>query len=219
MQVRIRSVQKLISRSFVSVALMVSCQSIAFGLGSDHRSGDLPVTAQWTQAIYQALNQPFRIHGFWVNSTDVLFYEGSAEKLCKMLSELHKEIGDDLVVVIHPGRGQARSPWSTQPVGAADWSVTMSGDFTAQRAKAAQTGDNKQILPERGADPSKPIDLPIAADEVVRGWKEPACTVDIWLGTQLDPTKLDLPEGIDFRSGCGIDESIRLHHVVDPQAR
>ena len=101
---------------------------LAFGMGADHSPGDLPLHEGWPAGVYDIVNQANRVHGFWVNSSDILFYQGSHAELHKMIRECAAAPNVNLVIVLHAGSGVAESPWSKQPVGPADWSVTIYGD-------------------------------------------------------------------------------------------
>lgn len=96
-------------------------------MGADHQDGDLPVNTQWAEGLYEAVNQKHRIHGFWVNWTDVLFYQGDNDRLQSMVTQLDQVPDISVQVVIHAGKGRAISPWSEQPKGHADWSVVIVG--------------------------------------------------------------------------------------------
>lgn len=121
------------TRSFV-VLLLTACiyPPIGFSMGSDHPPGDLPHRDRWSGKLYETLNQDFRVHGFWVNSSDTLFYQGDAEKLNKMLQSIAAESCVELTVILHPVVGLAESPWSKKPVAKTDWSV-MIGDGSVDK--------------------------------------------------------------------------------------
>ncbi|MEX0791742.1 MAG: hypothetical protein WD045_01300 [Pirellulaceae bacterium] len=104
-------------------------QAACFVLGGDHPEGDL-LTRQpgWPDGVREVLNSPLRNHGYWVNSNDVLFYQGTPKQLQEMLSALDKSPDAHLSVIIHAGKGVAKSPSAKEPVGPADWSVHVHGD-------------------------------------------------------------------------------------------
>lgn len=97
-------------------------------MGSDHSEGNLPRQDGWSKELHDAINQPFRVHGFWVNSTDTLFYVGKTQKLNEMVRQIAKTDAAMVKVVLHPDSGVAQSPWSKKAVGPADWSVTVAGE-------------------------------------------------------------------------------------------
>ncbi|MEM8671379.1 MAG: hypothetical protein AAGG48_27915 [Planctomycetota bacterium] len=97
------------------------------GLGADHKPGKLPPHDSWPEGIYNAVNQPHRVHGYWVNWSDTFFYRGSNEKLQEMAQKLSETKLTKTEVVLHAASGVAESPWSEKPVDSADWSVTVTG--------------------------------------------------------------------------------------------
>lgn len=113
---------------FPFFAFLLSTPALCYGLGADYQPGDLPLHNTWPSGFYDAVNQPQRVHGFYVNFSDCLFYQGSHLDLKKMTQKLAKAKGTTTEVVLHAGKGVAKSPWSKQPVDTADWSVTLAGD-------------------------------------------------------------------------------------------
>ena len=110
------------------IALFVFAPAVCFGMGADHEPGDLPRHHAWVDGIHDAVNQPCRVHGFWINWSDTLFYKGSNAELRKMTKKLANARGTTTEVVVHAGKGIAKSPWSKKPVDTADWSVTIAGN-------------------------------------------------------------------------------------------
>ena len=60
-------------------ALALSCWAFttteAFALGSDHPKGPVAGNELWPEGLKDLANRPDRVHGFWVNETDVFFYD------------------------------------------------------------------------------------------------------------------------------------------------
>ena len=108
--------------------LLVVAPAICFGMGADHRPGNLPAHDGWGKGVYEAVNRPNRVHGFWINSSDTLFYKGSNADLQKMAGLLSQSESVKVEVILHAGKGEAKSPWSKNFVDNADWSVTIGGD-------------------------------------------------------------------------------------------
>jgi len=102
--------------------------NLCLAMGSDHKSGNLPPHDGWPTGVYDAVNKPNRVHGYWINSSDTLFYKGSNAELQEMTHKLTQAKGAKAEVALHAGTGVARSPWSKDRIDAADWSVTISGD-------------------------------------------------------------------------------------------
>lgn len=108
--------------------LFMVAPAICFGMGADHKPGNLPAHDGWGKGVYEAVNRPNRVHGFWINSSDTLFYKGSNDDLQKMADSLSQTQGVKVEVILHAGQGEAKSPWSKKTVDNADWSVTIAGD-------------------------------------------------------------------------------------------
>lgn len=97
------------------------------GAGGNHTKGDLPINEGWLPGSYKVVNLPSRVHGYWANSSDVLFYRAKTDVLNKMLAGLNRLPNAAVTVVLHPGKGTAKSPWSHQVHSEADWSLTIFG--------------------------------------------------------------------------------------------
>ena len=91
--------------------------------GADHEEGDLSPNSNWPAGLHAAVNQKNRVHGFWVNTTDVFFYRGGNREINSMIESLAAIKGVKARIILHAGAGKARSPWGTDR-GAANWSVT-----------------------------------------------------------------------------------------------
>lgn len=113
--------------SFVLLFILILSSSFALALGINHEPGDLPPRTSWPTGLYEAVNTPERVHGYWVNSSDKLFYEGDHIKLNQMIDKLASVPGVETEVVLHAGPGTAKTAYSLKSVGPADWSVTIGG--------------------------------------------------------------------------------------------
>ena len=170
--------------SLIYGLVMATVFSLAYS-GADHEPGDLPRQPNWPKGSYQWVNQPFRVHGYWVNFYDQFFYQQVNEELEKMVNGLARLPDVELRVILHAGKGQAKSPWSKAAVCPADWAVSFSGQFVP-------SDDGR---------------------ETVRLRKSQQVVVDIWTGGQVELGKLKLPAGVDLRSGGEIDNFIRQHEL------
>jgi hypothetical protein len=134
---------KMTLRAFSVLTLFafVFASSNLFGMGADHRKGDLPIHDGWGKGVYEAVNTSSRVHGFWINSSDTLFYRGANKCLEVMLQRLVDSPDSAVTVVIHAGKGMARSPWSKADVDLADWSVTISGKEAISKVQNQITVD------------------------------------------------------------------------------
>lgn len=110
---------------FLALALLALFSASAFGLGADHKKGELPPHDGWIKGTYEAVNLPCRVHGYWINSSDALFYQGDNAVLEQMLEQFAAIPDLKVRLILHSGKGIARSPWSKEDHGAADWQVTL----------------------------------------------------------------------------------------------
>lgn len=186
----------------VIAAFVMLCGSVAFGWGGHHGSCALPRNSQWPTGLYEALNKADRVDGYWINSSDRLYYEGNGASLNKMLWLLAalepRQIvapasGKDSttspitiqqgpfqpLLVIHAGKGVSKSPMSNSQSVPTDWSVYVS-DF--------------RILP---GEPGQ-----ACIDRTLR------IRVDVWLGGQLSLSQLDVPSEFSLESGGESDAAI-----------
>ncbi len=136
------------SLAVVAALVMSLVPKIAFGLGADHPN-DRPVFGadSWPEGLKELVNRPERVHGFFVNWSDVFFFAGDSDKLDEFLKAYAKLPGTNQKIVLRSGEGQASSPWDKAPRGiAADWKLyatplagqeikdgkVIGGNFTAQ---------------------------------------------------------------------------------------
>jgi hypothetical protein len=116
------------TRAYLAVltGLLVAA-SDGFSLGSDHPKGPVVQNPAWPAGLAELFNRAERVHGFWVNETDVFFYAGDTQAFNQFLEAYAKLPKTSLRVVIHAGAKNARSPWDKQdrdlPI---QWSLTSS---------------------------------------------------------------------------------------------
>src|SRR5215469_14260917 len=88
-----------------ALALLCSCFTAteALALGSDHPKGPVTGNELWPEGLKQLANRPDRVHGFWVNETDVFFYNGDSKKFNQFIDGYRQLQATVLRVVIHAG--------------------------------------------------------------------------------------------------------------------
>jgi len=121
--------------AFLFFLTFLLAPTLCLAMGSDHKSGDLPPHDAWPTGVYDAVNKPNRVHGYWINSSDTLFYKGSNAELQDMIRKLSQANGAKTEVVLHVGTGAAKSPWSKDRIDTADWSVIIYGDDAITRTQ------------------------------------------------------------------------------------
>jgi hypothetical protein len=167
---------------FFLFALALSCwvftTTEAFALGSDHPKGPVDGNAQWPEGLKDLINRKDRVHGYWVNETDVFFYDGDTLAFNQFMDGYSKLKNSALRVVIHPGVKKARSPWDKAerdtPVA---WSVTAS------------------------FSPLDEFGVQIAGGRFYT-------RVDVWLGSRVKLKELRIPASIEVVSGGEIEKFI-----------
>jgi len=89
--------------------------AIVWGLGADHPPGPIGGTGAWPQELKALVNTDNRVHGFFVNGEDILFFRGNTAKLNEFLTKYSKLQNVKHQVVLHPGELDVRSPWDKVP--------------------------------------------------------------------------------------------------------
>lgn len=163
-------------------------QGVALGLGADHPA-DRPVVGQndWPAGLAELLNADGRVGGFFVNASDWFFFQGDAKTFNAWLAKYATLKDTPLRLVLHPGRGTDRRPWSKEgetrlPV---DWQVDV-----INRQWTREAIEEKQ---------------PVKAGHDV--------TVHVFLGGQVRLDDLDVPLDVEVRSGGEIEEFV-AHHAA-----
>jgi hypothetical protein len=104
---------------FATFALLVP--TLAYGLGADHPAGPIR-NERWPAPLAELANAANRVHGYFVNSADVLFFRGDTPALNAFLATCARLPDTQLKVVLHPGKLDVRSPWDKHPRDLqADW--------------------------------------------------------------------------------------------------
>jgi len=115
---------KTILNISVLTFLLVAAPSQCFALGADHPKGALHKASHWPEGLAKLVNSPGRIHGYFVNATDVFFFTGNQESFAIFLQEYARMEGlTSRKIVIHPGLGRAKSPWQKDKGLKCDWKI------------------------------------------------------------------------------------------------
>jgi len=161
----------------IALLVLVGAAPSAYGMGGDHPE-DRPVggSPDWPQGVVKLANHGNRIHGFWVNATDFFFYDGNTDVLNAFLEQYAKVPDVEHQVVLHPGVGQAQSPW---------WPGEGKNPLACQW---------KLNVLRRGWHPDAPR-LP--------GKKGPqyVVTVEVYSGGGIDLAKVKIPAGVAVKAG------------------
>jgi len=152
--------------------------SEALALGSDHPQGPVAGNNLWPEGLKELVNRPDRVHGYFVNETDVFFYNGDSKALNEFLDGNSKLTNTALRVVIHAGTKKARSPWDK-----AERNIPVAWSFHAS------------------SSPLDGLSVPNAGGRFYT-------RVDVWLGSQVKLEELRIPANIEVISGGEIEKFI-----------
>ncbi|MCI0641739.1 MAG: hypothetical protein L0Y72_26300 [Gemmataceae bacterium] len=161
------------------LCILLSNSPKALALGSDHPKGPVGEASFWPKGLAELANLPQRVHGFWVNDTDVFFFAGDTAALNRFLADYAKLEKMTFQVVLHPGPKKARSPWDEQdrdiPV---DWKLYCN----------LRGGDQFDEKNAPGVMYSR---------------------VDVWLGRNISLDQLQVPANVDVVSGGEIERFVK----------
>ena len=171
-----------------SLLVLAAAATIALGLGADHPA-DRPVggSSGWPPALLDLVNSKGRVGGYFVNQFDSFFFQGDAKALAAWLERYAALPDTPLRLVLHPGRGDDRRPWSKPdekrlPV---DWRFDVNNRQWTREA----IEEKKPVKP--GYD----------------------VTVHVFLGGQVGLEDLDVPLAVSVESGGEVEEFIAHHQA------
>jgi hypothetical protein len=120
--------------------------ALAWGLGRDYPKGPIGVSG-WPAGLAELVNVDNRVHGFLVNSQDVIFFSGNTKALNDFLMKYSKLANTKLQLVIHTGKLEVRSPWDQAARDiAADWKLSTGlHDADAKRTAAGMFGTRVDV--------------------------------------------------------------------------
>jgi hypothetical protein len=124
-------------RSSCLLLLSLLLPAVAFGLGYDHEQGNLPLRESWPPGLYDVVNTPRRVSGYWINGSDTLYFAGDGTRLNRMINAISRIEELKTEIVLHPGPGTAKTAYLIKDIGPADWAVTISNPF------ATGTGEHR----------------------------------------------------------------------------
>jgi hypothetical protein len=183
---------RLFRFAVVTALVVLALPSFLMALGGDHPDGNVDKASYWTEGMLELANRKDRVHGYFVNTSDVFFYAGDAKALNDFLRDYAKLQDATLELVLHVGKNYARSPWDKADRGRVDWVLYLS--------KWGRGG-----LVPGGADPRK-------VEWKFEGKRPPCITrVEVWLGDSIQLEKLEVPAHVQVTSGGDIEQFIAQH--------
>jgi hypothetical protein len=163
----------------IGCALLMASRD-ASALGSDYPN-DRPVTGStnWPKGMDRLVNATNRVHGYFVNAEDILFFSGSAAGLTAFLQDYSRLEGVlSRRLVLHDGLGEAKSPWAKtgRPC---DWKLYA----------CPKGWYNAAVLLKQGTN---------SVEAVQRAAKEPGYLVEVhfWTGGRIALGQIDIPKNV-----------------------
>jgi hypothetical protein len=167
----------------VILMFLVTAAWTAFGLGKDYRNEE-PVHGpkSWPSGMEHLVNATNRIHGFWINGTDIFFFSGATAEFNNFLHD-YSQIPDvkGYSLVIHEGKGEAKSPWASSGL-PCEWKL-----------EACPKGmQNVRLLLKQGER---------STETLQKAGKEEGyfMAVHLWTGGQVDFQKITIPKNVEVK--------------------
>ena len=163
------------------VALVLPSSALA--IGADYPAGPVKGEKSWPKGLEDLVNSKDRIHGFWVNAEEIFFFAGKTPALNDFLTKYAKLNDTKLVIVLHPGTRDARSPWDEGGKAAkADWRL-----YFAPKGWVIDNPEHKV----KATDPNT------------------VSKIEVWLGGKVRLADLQVPKEIALESGSDSTQEIQ----------
>lgn len=163
----------------LSAALLLGTN--AFGLAADYPTNNLVQVSgsSWPKGFVELVNTTNRVHGFWVNSEDIFFFQGGAEEFNSFLRDYAKIGGiENHELVLHEGVGDAKSPWEKNSR-ACDWRLYGCPKGWLNLGELSKAGTNSvEALQAAAKDPNYVL------------------KVDFWTGGKIPFDQVKVPENV-----------------------
>ena len=165
------------SKHLLIPIFVLACSVHVFGLGSDH-SADRPVNLHAAPSgVNDLINNPSRVHGFFVNAEDRFFFAGDTlvfVPFLKQYAALKGIAGHRLI--IHQGKGMAKSPWDDGEGKPCDWMLEV--------ARVSWRELDAEVYRDKDGSPPK------------EGGPEYLVELRVWMEGQVDIKKIEVPKGV-----------------------
>ena len=168
------------------VFLSLTCCIWLFGWGADYPPGT-PAgwSPDWPEGTKELVNREGRVHGYFLNACDVLFFAGDTSAFNEFVAQYAVLRDTPLTLILHPGCGMAGSPWDKEKKIPFEWQVNILGRGWDRRYPEPPT-----------ADESKYVVL-----------------TELWLGGQVELAKVKVPFNVEVKSGGEIERFIAAHEA------
>jgi len=132
----------------VALSLTIPLAARVHALGSDHPADEQVNLDKAPPGLNDLINQKTRVHGYFVNAQDRFFFAGDTAAFAGFLTQYARLGGiAGHRLVVHGGKGQAKSPWDKGKGKACDWMLDV--------ALLAWMGDHWQVYMDPKAGESK----------------------------------------------------------------
>jgi hypothetical protein len=164
-------------RSFTCLLAMLLAMTLgvrAYALGSDHPA-NYPVNLTEVPAgVNELINQTNRVHGYFVNAEDRFFYAGGTAAFEAFLAQYAKLAGiAGHRLIVHAGRGQAKSPWDKGEGKGCDWMMDV--------APVSWIEGHREVVRDTKADTPK------------SGNREYLVEIHVWTAGNVDLANVTIP--------------------------
>jgi len=170
------------------VVLGLLVPTLAWALGGDYGGNHkLPAQEHWPKGLEPLVNAENRVHGYFVNAIDFFYFTGGTDTLNTFLGACGKFEDTHMTLVLHPGGLEARSPWDKEPAQKqADWQIMVGPTSWLKLDQRRKINYTEKITLQ----------------------------IDIYLGTEIDLAKLNVPASIEVRSGGEIEAFVQQHEKL-----
>jgi hypothetical protein len=170
-------------RFYLALCVALLLPSFVLAIGGDHPAGPITGGKSWPYGMEDLVNRKDRIHGYWVNAEDIFFFAGETQALNDFFTKYAKLNDTKLVIVLHPGTHDARSPWDKgEQAAKADWRLYIA-------PKSWVIDDPEQKI--KATDPAT------------------ISKVDVWLGGKVKLAYLRVPKEVALESGSDSTKEIQ----------
>ena len=166
------------SKTLLGPTLVLTSAVQVFAAGADHRVDQPVYLGKAPMGVNQLINNANRVHGFWVNAEDRFFFSGDASVFSLFLKQyaaIEGIAGHRLI--IHPGKGVAKSPWDDGDGKSCDWMLEVA-------PVSWREGHGGEIF--RDKDGSRPKE----------GEKEYLVELHAWTKGKIYIKKVKFPKGV-----------------------
>jgi hypothetical protein len=176
----------------LAVLTVTASGTVALARGADHRT-DYPVHGHdgWPKGLKELMNVKGRVGGYMINADDYFYFSGDAKAFNAFLAQ-YAAIGEAHRLILHPGQGLDKRPWSKKDLKPIDWFVEVTN-----RAWRAIGRRKENEPPPKGY----------------------AVTVHLWVGGNVGLETLHVPLNVTVKSSGEIERFVAEHETKQSLVR